>query len=484
VEARVVGRYLLCEEIASGGMASVHLGQQRGDEGFRKTVAIKRLHVQFAKDPDFASGLLNEGRMQARIHHPNVAAALDVVRAGDDLLLVMEYVFGASLHELVKACRATGEWPSLPVVSAILAGTLRGLHAAHEARSTTGAPLGIVHRDISPHNVIVGADGAPRVVDFGIAHAAERSQITREGTIKGKPGYMAPEQIRGEPPSRATDVYAAGVVLWELCTHERLFPGGDFVLVARAALDAHIDPPSAVVPTLPRALDAVTVRAVARDPADRYPTAAAFADAIEGAGPVASAGEVAAWVARTVPDLLARRAQMLERVERGEPSPESPSVDTGPSVVSAESADLEVVTSLETASSAAVLPARQVARRQGAFAIIGVLALAVGLAGGLVLGRGSSGDAKGAASASSSTSSPSSPSTAASSVPQVPEPPASTTAAAPTTSATSATSVTAGTVRPSTKAVARPSRPAPAPQGDACVTVGADGIKHWNPRCK
>src|SRR5579863_1774135 len=137
-------------------MASVILGLLRGDEGFTKTVAIKRLHAQFAKDPEFAGALVDEGRMQGRVQHPNVAAALDVVRSGGELLLVMEYVHGASLSELCRAARSSGEWPSLPVLCAVIVGTLRGLHAAHDARSVAGTPLDIVHRDVSPQNILVG----------------------------------------------------------------------------------------------------------------------------------------------------------------------------------------------------------------------------------------------------------------------------------------------------------------------------------------
>jgi serine/threonine protein kinase len=148
VNARAIGRYLLCDEFASGGIASVHLGLQLGDEGFTKTVAVKRLHAQFAKDPEFAAALVDEGRMQARVQHPNVAAALDVVRAGDELLLVIEYLHAASLSELFKAARAAGEWPPVAVLGAVMVGTLRGLHAAHEARSADGAPLELVHRDV------------------------------------------------------------------------------------------------------------------------------------------------------------------------------------------------------------------------------------------------------------------------------------------------------------------------------------------------
>jgi hypothetical protein len=476
VSARVIGRYLLCDEFAAGGIASVHLGLQLGDEGFTKTVAIKRLHAQFAKDPEFAAALVDEGRMQARVQHPNVAAALDVVRVGDDLLLVIEYLHAVSLAELFKAGRVSGEWPPIPVLVAVMVGTLRGLHAAHEARSVSGAPLDLVHRDVSPHNILVGADGIPRVVDFGIAHATDRSQVTREGMLKGKPGYMAPEQVRGEPLTRAADIYAAGVVLWELVTRERLFPGGDFVAVARAVLDTLVDPPSAVVPTLPPALDAIVARAVARDPGERFPTAAAFADALERVGPPASAGEVAAWVQHAAAEALARRAELRQRVERegasGAWRASHPKDGLGESVSG---------TTFEGAVAVIRPPAEARARPpvSRGYAVLAIAALGVAVAAGAVVGRGerpaagaSAVEAPGLAKAPSEVAAV--PSTA------LPVPAAETAAPAVSTPPAPLTPPPGSSVSPP-RAAPRASRPASA---EPCVTVGADGIKHWNPRCK
>src|SRR5262245_51026591 len=170
----VIGRYALHGELASGGMATVHLGRLLGPVGFSRTVAIKRLHAQYAQDPEFVSMFLDEARLAARIRHPNVVPTLDVVATSGELFLVMEYVPGESLSRLARAARDRMERMPPRIVSAIMSGVLHGLHAAHEAKSERGEPLGIVHRDVSPQNVLVGTDGVARVLDFGVAKAAGR----------------------------------------------------------------------------------------------------------------------------------------------------------------------------------------------------------------------------------------------------------------------------------------------------------------------
>src|SRR6185369_14610263 len=208
-----------------GGMATVHLVRLLGPVGFSRTVAIKRLHAQFASDPEFVSMFLDEARLAARIRHPNVVPTLDVVTTGGELFLVMEYVPGESAARLARALRERQQTIPLRVLSGIITGVLHGLHAAHEAKDEQGAPLSIVHRDVSPQNVLVGTDGVARVLDFGVAKAAGRIHQTREGSVKGKLPYMPPEQMRGGEISRKTDVYAAAVVLWECLTGEWLFDG-------------------------------------------------------------------------------------------------------------------------------------------------------------------------------------------------------------------------------------------------------------------
>src|SRR5271155_444715 len=223
---RQIGRYVLHGKIASGGMATVHFGRLLGGAGFSRTVAIKRLHQHLAGEPAFRATLIDEARMAARIHHPNVVPTLDVVSDDGELLVVMEYVRGESLSRLVRTGHE-GEQRRVPlrVAVAIAVGALHGLHAAHEARSDLGEPLGIVHRDVSPQNILVGTDGLARVIDFGIAKAAGRLQSTREGIVKGKIAYMAPEQLAAHETTRAVDVYGMGVVLWEMLSGKRLYQG-------------------------------------------------------------------------------------------------------------------------------------------------------------------------------------------------------------------------------------------------------------------
>ncbi|MEQ9319388.1 MAG: serine/threonine-protein kinase [Polyangiaceae bacterium] len=211
-QGRVLGRYVLCGELASGGMATVHLARHLGPHGFCRSVAVKRLHEGHAKDPDFVAMFLDEARLASRIHHPNVASIIDVISTPSDLCLVMDYLHGESLAQLQR--RAEGKPIEVPIAAAIVVDALRGLHAAHEVTDMDGTKLELVHRDVSPQNLFVGADGVTRVLDFGIAKASSRSQVTRDGQVKGKLAYMAPEQIRSEPADRRVDVFATGVVLW------------------------------------------------------------------------------------------------------------------------------------------------------------------------------------------------------------------------------------------------------------------------------
>jgi serine/threonine protein kinase len=310
----VVGRYALYDKIASGGMATVHLGRLLGPVGFARTVAIKRLHPQFAEDPDFVSMFLDEARLVARINHPNVVPTIDVVSTGDELFIVMEYVRGESLARLIRAANQNRALIPAPTVATILVGVLQGLHAAHEAKNERGYPLGIVHRDISPHNVLVGVDGVPRVLDFGVAKAMGRIQTTREGQLKGKLAYMAPEQIHGET-SRATDVYSASIVLWETLTGRRLFSGVNEGQVLERVLKGSEVPPSHYVPGLPRAIDEVTLRGLSFDPANRYATAREMARALEDAVALTSASKIGEWVETVAKSTLDQRSEQIAAIE-------------------------------------------------------------------------------------------------------------------------------------------------------------------------
>jgi serine/threonine-protein kinase len=314
--ARKIGRYVLFNEIAHGGMATVHIGRLQGPAGFSRTVAIKRLHPQFARDPEFVAMFLDEARLAARVQHPNVVSVLDVVAAEGELFLVMDYVHGESFAKLHKAAREGKKPPPPRIVTAIASNVLDGLHAAHEARNERGDPLGIVHRDVTPQNVMVGADGVARMLDFGIAKASQYAhQTTREGQIKGKVNYMAPEQVSGEHVDRRTDVYAASVMLWEALTGKRFMPLGEFIATAQLILTRDHPKPSEVNPAVPRELDAVILKGLARDPEQRWQNTHAMAAALEKAYPVGSTREVGEWVRAVYAEPLSQRAKSVAAIE-------------------------------------------------------------------------------------------------------------------------------------------------------------------------
>ncbi len=369
-----MGRYTLYGAIASGGMATVHFGRLRGDGGFARTVAIKRLHPSLAEDPEFAAMFLDEARLVARIRHPNVVPTLDVVRSGRELFLIMEYVDGESLSRLLKAARTRSEPVPLPVVGAVFAGVLHGLHAAHEARDERGDPLDIVHRDVSPQNVLVGRDGVARVVDFGVAKAVGRCQATtRDGQIKGKVMYLAPELFRGANATRQSDVYSTGVVLWEAIAGRPLFAGDHEADVLRAILHGQPDPPSRFVEDVPPELDAVVLRALDRSAARRFSTARDMAAALERAVTPATPSVTGAWVERIAEETLSARAAEVAELESGSlegPPPSDqeapgalPGADLAASSSSSSSADDGVATLHDVPEGSDA--ARAVASREG-----------------------------------------------------------------------------------------------------------------------
>jgi serine/threonine-protein kinase len=307
---------VLFGEIAAGGMATVHLGRLSGAAGFARTVAVKRLHPQFAKDPDFVSMFLDEARLAARIRHPNVVPTLDIVETDGEIHLVMEYVHGASLARLMRAGVDAGTPPDPWIIATILSGVLHGLHAAHEATNEQGVPLQIVHRDVSPQNILVGIDGVARVVDFGVAKAVGRLQTTREGQVKGKFSYMAPEQITGREVTRRADIYSAGVVAWEALTSRRLFRADNEAAIVRAVLRDRVPLPTELAPDLPSELDAVVMRALDRHPARRFETAREMALELERCGGIVPASEVGAWVESLVHTELAAKQTRIAEIER------------------------------------------------------------------------------------------------------------------------------------------------------------------------
>lgn len=314
-EPLIIGRYALFDALASGGMATVHLGRLLGSVGFGRTVAVKRLHSHYTSDQDFVTMFMDEARIVARIRHPNVVPMVDVIESSKGLFLIMEYVHGESFSKLLRTCRASKQTIPIKLITAIMHGVLLGLHAAHETKGTNGELLNVVHRDVSPQNIIVGADGVARVLDFGVAKAAGRAQVTREGQIKGKLAYMAPEQIRGMVDRRA-DVFAAAVVLWEALAGRRLHEGAKDVEIVTRVVQGKWQAPSEFRPDVPPELDAIVLRGLDVDPEKRYSNARDMALDLERKVGLAPPSEVGEWVEKNAPEALRHRAERVAAMEK------------------------------------------------------------------------------------------------------------------------------------------------------------------------
>ena len=322
-------RYQAVMHLASGGMGSVFLARARGELGFSRQVAVKLLHRHLASDGQIVERFLEEARVVARVEHPHVVAVLDVARDERGTpFLVLEYVHGESLHALLSAARRDGEPVPLEIVSAIVGDVLEGLHGAHEAVDERGASLGVVHRDVSPHNVLVDVNGTAYITDFGIAKVKDRVRHTRSGIV-GKPGYVAPEQLRGAEVSRATDVHGAGLVLWEALTGSKLYETLEQQLIA---LDERTAPPapSTLRPDIPHELDALVLSMLERDPMRRPPTALAAAEALARILPRARPARVADWVSSLASGKLERMAIAFREGAVGSPQPAARSDDMAP----------------------------------------------------------------------------------------------------------------------------------------------------------
>jgi serine/threonine-protein kinase len=294
-------------------MATVYLARSEGAGGFEREVAVKLVH---AEDSDHDT-LLREARLAARIHHPNVVAVLDAGVDTEGVFLVMDYIAGESLAGLRRlAERAKTPIPQ-PVAIRILCDTLAGLHAAHELVDDNGSTLGLVHRDVSPHNLLIGTDGVTRLTDFGIAKIAHSTGQTRSGVIKGKIGYLSPEQGRGHPLDRRSDVWSAGVVAWELLSGRRLCETKDELMYLVQLMSQ--DPPllRSLRPELPEALERAVASALTRDIGKRCPSAAVLRARLLDACPeCADATEVGELVRELVGPRLQQRQQRARQIER------------------------------------------------------------------------------------------------------------------------------------------------------------------------
>ena len=314
---RRFGAYEILYELSSGGMGAVLLGRRRGPGTFEQLVAIKTILPIYAQAEAVRAMFLDEAALLARLNHPAIATVHDFGEDHGTLYMVMEYVAGIPFREVM----AHGLPPA--VAARAVAEACRGVHAAHELRDLSGHVLGVVHRDISPDNLMFGFDGHIKVIDFGIALVKNRqAPVTELGTVKGKPPYMSPEQIKNEPIDRRSDVFSLGVVLWELLTGHGLFDGDSIYAIARAVEHQDIKPPSQILGApLPLGLDAAVMNALDRDVAHRTPSAAAFAEQLEEVIQTAGDETLEAWAARALDGpRLAHRA-WLASVAAGEDAP-------------------------------------------------------------------------------------------------------------------------------------------------------------------
>lgn len=315
---RQLGPYELIAELARGGMGVVYLGRRAGEAGFERLFAIKELHPHLAGDHEFVAMLLDEARLAARIHHHNVASVVELGHGEHGYYLVMPYIEGASLDQLLAQNPTTR--PAKLLVP-ILIGALGGLAAAHALEDDEGNPVGLVHRDVSPQNIMIGVDGDARITDFGIAKARARICSTEPGVLKGKLCYCAPEIFERGTIDQRADVFAAGAVLWSALTGRSLFRGETDAETMRRVLSLEVPPPSQVGLAPPAVFDAIILRALERDPDRRYPTAAAMAEALRdaalAAGLLGAPTQVARWVKETFERPLAERRRCLRLAARG-----------------------------------------------------------------------------------------------------------------------------------------------------------------------
>lgn len=386
-----MGRYAICQQIGAGGMASVHLGFLLGSGGFSRFVALKRMHPELARDASLVARFEQEVRLGARIQHPNVVQALDVVARHDELLLVMELIHGETLAGLVEAATHAGAALPIGVALNIVTSALHGLHAAHEARDENDVPMALVHRDFSPQNVQVGSDGYSRVLDFGIAKTLTQAQTIKTGigVLAGKLPYMAPEQLCQQPLDRRTDVFAAGVVLWEALVGQRLFGAThpDSPATMLEVLQRTIVPPSRLRSGIPESVDVAVLRALNREPKERFSSAREFALALEATG--LSCGQTT--VAECLRELCGERlawleeqqgiaAQSLARARRSAAS--EPALESN-TALRAQATD--VVVEPETSIEAATLGGVRRKRSWAIFASLFALLVLAGATAGLAL---------------------------------------------------------------------------------------------------
>jgi serine/threonine protein kinase len=372
------GRFLLVKTLARGGMGEVHLARQAGMEGFEKLVVVKRILPHLAEDDEFVQMFLDEARIAANLNHPNIVQIYDLGREGAYYFIAMEYIHGDDIRRLWKQVLKAKETLPPALACRIIADAAAGLDYAHKKCDSAGDPLGIVHRDISPHNILVTFEGGVKVIDFGIARARNRMTHTETGAIKGRFEYMSPEHAAGQQLDGRSDVFALGVVLWETLTFSRLFKRDSEAATLVAVNDCVVPPPSSVVPALPPDLDAVVLKALAKNREDRYRDAGEFRLALEewmaDSRQPSSSAHLGAYM----------RLMYAERLEQernsGRPYLEETTASNGTaSLLRAEATQNVPQTPAPAAQPTRVVPPKAPAKQTGL--VVGALALVAALMG-------------------------------------------------------------------------------------------------------
>jgi serine/threonine protein kinase len=463
------GKYELVSRLAAGGMAEIFLARTKSIQGFEKYLVIKRILGHRTQDPEFVRMFLDEARVAATLDHPNIVQIYDVGHVDNEYFIAMEYLRGHNLIEIVRAGAKLGyAKPPLEHVVSILTQCCAGLNYAHEKRDFEGRSLEIVHRDVTPQNVVVSFDGSVKVVDFGIAKAATREVETLAGTLKGKIGYMSPEQCRGAPVDRRSDVFAVGIILFELTTGKRLYHERSDFDTLKKIIEGPVPSPRDLLPFYPAFLNAIVVRCLQKNPDDRYQTARDLHSDLD------AFGRDNQLVTGTVP-----LSQYMERIYADElathKSADAAAMATAAQVTMTGSSASYLGESSRRTSSPMATPLAE-ARRQhmvrlGLQAAIAVLLVLLG--GGVVFWQTRKNDPRGTVTtAAVPAAQPLAPAAAASGAAAAPKgsAPGLPLAAAPATGAT-----VAATPAP----VAHEARPKPvAKPGDAHITVASE------PRCE
>jgi serine/threonine protein kinase len=317
VEVSSANRYAILAKLATGGMAELFLARTTSTGGVERYVVLKRVLPDKLADRNFVAMFLDEARLVAQLQHPNIAQVFDTGRLGESYFFSMEYVHGETVRELVARAHELAQPVPIGCTLTIIANAAAGLHHAHEKLGFDGVPLGIVHRDVSPSNLLVSFEGNVKLVDFGVAKATtKRSVDTADGRVKGKIGYLSPEQCRGRASDRRSDLFSLGIVMWELLVGARLYKrDNDYDTMEAIAIDP-IDAPSTRRPEIPPALDAIVMKLLAKAPGDRYQNAEELGEALERVADLTGARISTASLKRFVFELFGKRPEPWIEVQQ------------------------------------------------------------------------------------------------------------------------------------------------------------------------